>query len=102
MPYLETNLERMLRIKNKKDGFLEPFSLRLVLLVTILAIDRPSFGRLEWYLCLNSAFGASHIVHLSWSVVSPAAPISTASRFSVHYILPMFAIFLYIFDDIAE
>lgn len=88
--------------KKGKDGFLEPFSLRFVLLVTILAIDRPSLGRLKWYLCLNSALRASHIVHFSWPVVSPAAPISTASRFSIHYILPMFAIFLHIFEDIAE
>lgn len=83
-------------------GFLEPFSLRFVLLVTILAIDWPSLGRLKWYLCLNPALGASHIVHFSWSVVSPAALISTASRFSIHYILPMFAIFPHIFEDIVE
>lgn len=88
--------------KKEKDGFLEPFSLRFVLLVTVLAIDRPSFGRLEWYLCLNAALGASHVVHLSRSVVSPAALISTASRFSIHYILPMFAIFRHILEDIVE
>jgi hypothetical protein len=41
-------------------------------------------------------------VHLSRSVVSPAALISTASRFSIHYILPMFAIFRHILEDIVE
>jgi hypothetical protein len=83
-------------------GFLEPFSLRFVLLVTILAIDRSALGRFKWYLCLNSALRASHVMHFSRSVVSPAAPISTASRFSIHYILPMVAIFLHIFGDIEE
>lgn len=43
-----------------------------VLLITLLAVHRPSFRRLERHLCFGSAIGTLHGVHLSWSRAEPA------------------------------
>ncbi len=51
---------------------LEP-AWRSVLLITILAVHRPSFRRLERYLCLSAAVGAFHGVHLPWPRAAESA-----------------------------
>lgn len=49
-----------------------------VLLPAGLAVNRPSLGRLEWYLALSSAVGAYCLVHLTWS--EPSRPTEPTIR----------------------
>ncbi len=55
----------------KKRAGLVPAPRWPVFLVACLAVNRPTFRRLERNLGLSSAVGANYIVHFSWlSVVS--------------------------------